>query len=79
MFEAMEKQADLFGAKTNLPTGFRYQPDVLDEHEEKLLVQHISEQDLAPFEFHGFLGKRRVVYFGYRYDFGGGGLNSPSA
>jgi alkylated DNA repair dioxygenase AlkB len=29
---------------------------------------------LAPFEFHGFLGKRRVVYFGYRYDFGGGGL-----
>jgi len=74
----MEKQADLFGAKTNLPAGFRYRLDVLDEREEQLLVQHISEQDLAPFEFHGFLGKRRVVYFGYRYDFGGGGLKTGS-
>ena len=26
------------------------------------------------FEFHGFTGKRRVVSFGWRYDFNGGGL-----
>ena len=26
------------------------------------------------FEFHGFLGKRRTVSFGWRYDFNGGGL-----
>jgi len=26
------------------------------------------------FEFHGFKGKRRVVWFGWRYDFNGGGL-----
>jgi len=74
----MEKQADLFGRRANLPAGFRYQPEVLDEREEQLLAQHIAEQDLAPFEFHGFLGKRRVVYFGYRYDFGGGGLKTGS-
>jgi alkylated DNA repair dioxygenase AlkB len=26
------------------------------------------------FEFHGFTGKRRIVSFGWRYDFNGGGL-----
>jgi alkylated DNA repair dioxygenase AlkB len=26
------------------------------------------------FEFHGFSGKRRIVSFGWRYDFNGGGL-----
>ena len=70
VFEAMEKQADLFGAKTNLPTGFRYQPDILDDRDERRLVQHIAEQDLAPFEFHGFLGKRRIVSYGWKYDYG---------
>jgi alkylated DNA repair dioxygenase AlkB len=69
-----ENQRDLFGNATSLPAGFRYQPDVLDEREEQRLAERIAEQDLAPFEFHGFLGKRRVVYFGHRYDFGGGGL-----
>jgi alkylated DNA repair dioxygenase AlkB len=29
---------------------------------------------LKEFEFHGFLGKRRVVWFGWHYDFNGGGL-----
>lgn len=70
----MEKQADLFGKRSSLPQGFRYQPELLDEREEKELAQRIAQQDLARFEFHGFLGKRRVVYFGHRYDFGGGGL-----
>jgi alkylated DNA repair dioxygenase AlkB len=28
----------------------------------------------APFEFHGFAGKRRVLSFGWRYDFNTGGL-----
>lgn len=74
----MENQADLFGKQTNLPEGFQYQPDVLDASEEQRLTRHIAEQDLAPFDFHGFLGKRRVAYFGYRYDFGGGGLKTGS-
>ena len=78
VFEAMENQADLFKKGAGVPAGFRYQPDILDEREERRLTEHIAQQDLAPFEFHGFLGKRRVVYFGYRYDFGGGGLKTGS-
>lgn len=71
-----EHQIDLFGTNPNLPAGFRYESNIVTEREEQQLAQHIAEQDLAPFEFHGFLGKRRVVYFGYRYDFGGGGLKT---
>lgn len=69
-----EGQADLFERKTNLPAGFRYHPDLLGEDEERRLVQHFAALNFVPFEFHGFLGKRRVVPFGWRYNFGGGGL-----
>src|SRR5262245_66426796 len=69
-----EGQADLFGKRANVPAGFRYQPELLTEAGERELIQHIEPLDFAPFEFHGFLGKRRVVSFGWRYDFGGGGL-----
>jgi hypothetical protein len=34
-------------------------------------VQYIEK---LPFEFHGFTGKRRIVSFGWRYDFNGGVL-----
>ena len=68
-----EGQADLFEKRTSLPPGFRYQPGLLTPPEERLLVQHLAELSFAPFEFHGFLGKRRVVFFGWRYDFSGGG------
>ncbi len=33
------------------------------------LLQRLPELDFKPFEFRGQLGKRRVVYFGWRYDF----------
>ncbi len=68
-----EHQADLFGNQTDLPAGFRYLPGLIDEDEEQTLAQHIAEQNLAPFEFHGFLGKRRVISFGHRYQYGAGG------
>ena len=68
-----ETQADLFKNAANLPAGFRYRPGLLDEREEQQLAHHIAEQNLAPFEFHGFLGKRRVVSFGHRYQYGAGG------
>jgi alkylated DNA repair dioxygenase AlkB len=51
------------------PEGFRYQAEMLSPDEEKELVEHIRELSLKEFEFHGFTGKRRVVYFGWRYDF----------
>ena len=37
-------------------------------------MHHFQELEFKPFEFHGFLGKRRIVSFGWRYDFSGGGL-----
>jgi hypothetical protein len=68
-----EDQVDLFGISPTHPAGFRYLPNLVDERGERQLAQHIAEQNLAPFEFHGFLGKRRVVSFGHRYEFGAGG------
>jgi alkylated DNA repair dioxygenase AlkB len=67
--------ADLFDApQAELPEGFRYRPDLISEDEERVLVEHIAGLPLKEFEFQGFLGKRRIVSFGWRYDFNGGGL-----
>jgi len=57
-----------------MPEGFRYAPDVIDAAEEARLVAAFAGLPFKEFEFHGFFGKRRVVSFGYRYDFNGGGL-----
>jgi hypothetical protein len=50
--------------------GFAYQPDLVPPDLERALVGHFAALDFKEFEFHGFLGKRRVVSFGGRYDFG---------
>ena len=69
-----QDHADLFQRPASLPTGFRYQPGLLAEEVERGLVAELERLSYRPFEFHGFLGKRQVVSFGWRYDFGGGGL-----
>ena len=53
----------------NPPEGFRYQTEVVPLEQERELVEQIRELPLKEFEFHGYLGKRRVMYFGWRYDF----------
>jgi alkylated DNA repair dioxygenase AlkB len=58
----------------SMPAGFRYAPEVIDADEEARLVAAFADLPFKEFEFHGFLGKRRVVSFGFRYDFNGGGL-----
>jgi alkylated DNA repair dioxygenase AlkB len=60
--------------KDNLPEGFRYQFDVITSAEEQLLLEDVKRLPFRAFEFHGFTGKRRVVSYGWRYDFNGGGL-----
>ncbi len=67
--EAEADQLSLFEVNPDLPDGFRYRPDVLDEDEERALVAEIARLPFKAFEFHGFSGKRRVVSFGWRYDF----------
>jgi alkylated DNA repair dioxygenase AlkB len=66
---AMSSQLSLFKHQLELPEGFRYHPDVLDEEEEHTLVGEVKHLPFKEFEFHGFSGKRRVVSFGWQYDF----------
>jgi alkylated DNA repair dioxygenase AlkB len=59
----------LFGPESALPAGLRYATDLLSPEEERALVERFAELPFKAFEFQGFLGKRRVVSFGWRYDF----------
>jgi alkylated DNA repair dioxygenase AlkB len=70
-------QPDLFATATAsaLPDGFRYRADFIDVSEERELIAEFEQIEFAPFEFHGFQGKRRVASFGWRYDFNQGGLH----
>ena len=65
-------------APAAMPAGFRYAPDVIDAAEEARLVAAFADLPFKEFEFHGFLGKRRVVSFGLRYDFNRGGLQKTT-
>lgn len=51
--------------------GFRYQPDLLDQADEQALLTHLRTLPFREFEFHGYTGKRRVVSFGWKYQFSG--------
>jgi alkylated DNA repair dioxygenase AlkB len=51
------------------PEGFVYQPDFLAPEEEEQLLRIIRQLDFHPFDFHGYLAKRRIVEYGYAYDF----------
>ena len=66
-------QPDLF-AGAALPDGFRYQPEFLTPEDEAALLAHMPELDFQAFDFQGYKGLRRVVYFGWRYDFTAGKL-----
>jgi alkylated DNA repair dioxygenase AlkB len=69
-------QSDLFAPASELPAGFAYREDVISLAEEQAMIERFEELPFKPFEFHGFLGKRRVVSFGWRYDFAGGTLRN---
>jgi alkylated DNA repair dioxygenase AlkB len=67
-------QRSLLEPVPRLPAGFNYRPDLLSAEEERTLVQAMNHLPFKEFEFRGFLGKRRVVSYGWRYDYNGGGL-----
>ena len=52
-----------------LPEGFRYEADVLSREDERALLEQVRTLPFREFEFHGHLGKRRTVSFGWGYDF----------
>ena len=57
------------------PEGFRYEEELILPGEESSLVHKIEKLPLKEFKFHGYTGKRRVVSFGWHYDFGSFSLN----
>jgi alkylated DNA repair dioxygenase AlkB len=57
------------------PEGFRYQPAVISGDVEQQLLARFQQLPFREFEFHGYTGKRRVISFGWQYDFGKRRLN----
>jgi alkylated DNA repair dioxygenase AlkB len=68
MLRVMPAQLALFDDPA-LPEGFRYQPQFLSREEEAALITRFADLPFKPFEFQQYLGKRKVVYFGFRYDY----------
>jgi alkylated DNA repair dioxygenase AlkB len=65
----MHNELTLFGTQRALPEGFKYQPDVVSPSDEQTLLDRVRELPFQSFEFQGYVGKRRVVSYGWRYDF----------
>jgi len=59
----------LFQELSRMPEGFRYEQKFLRPDEERTLISTFEHLPFREFEFRGFLGKRRTVSFGWRYDF----------
>jgi alkylated DNA repair dioxygenase AlkB len=57
-----------------MPEGLAYAPELIAQDAERELVEHMRDLPFAPFEFQGFVGKRRTVSFGWQYRFDGSGL-----
>jgi alkylated DNA repair dioxygenase AlkB len=62
-------QLSLLEPPPTVPQGFAYRPELVSREEEAALIGAVRELPFREFEFHGFLGKRRTVSFGLRYDF----------
>ena len=66
-----DKAGGGLGAVRELPEGFRYRPEFVSTADEVALLARVRELPFREFEFHGYLGRRRVVSFGWHYDFSG--------
>jgi alkylated DNA repair dioxygenase AlkB len=62
-------QDTLFRDLAPFPEGFRYEENLLSPDHERTLIASFKRLPFREFEFRGFLGKRRTVSFGWRYDF----------
>lgn len=55
----------------DLPEGFRYHQELIDRTNEEFLLSRVRKLPFREFEFHGYKGLRRVISFGWHYDFTG--------
>ena len=60
-------QADLFADP--LIAGLEYREDFIARDEERDLLAHLEDMDVAPFRFQGWTGNRKTKSYGWRYDF----------
>jgi alkylated DNA repair dioxygenase AlkB len=51
--------------------GFSYRDKLFTTAQERNFIGIFESLPFKPFEFHGYLGNRRVVSFGWRYDYAG--------
>ena len=61
-------QLSFFESLPSLPEGLQYRAELVSPDEEAELLKHFRELDFREYEFHGYLGKRRVVSFGLHYE-----------
>jgi alkylated DNA repair protein (DNA oxidative demethylase) len=54
---------------TPLIAGLDYREEVISEADERELIERLSALDLSPFRFQGWVGNRKTMSFGWRYDF----------
>ena len=59
-------QTSLFARHHLLPKGFDHKDEVLSPDRECVLVGQFAQLPFKEFEFRGFLGRRRMVSFGWR-------------
>jgi alkylated DNA repair dioxygenase AlkB len=52
-----------------LPEGFLYHEDFLDQSEETRILDVIPSLEFESFQYKGFTAKRRVIAWGWSYDF----------
>src|SRR5207237_2878217 len=53
----------------DLPDGLIYRPALLTELEQTELINTIETLQFQAFNFHGYRAKRRVIQFGFQYNF----------
>ena len=78
MTTANAQVGDLFGDPGSAPGGFANHSNAFSRAEEAGLVTQFEALPFKPFEFHGYLGNRRTVSYGFHYDYSGRTLRETS-
>src|SRR5687768_8009300 len=63
------------GTESPPPEGFKYVEELVLPELEAELIREIEQLPLKEFEFQVYTGQRRVVSYGWHYDFGSFSLN----
>jgi len=66
---APKLQPGLFETASELPSGVSYLPRVVSDEESRALIPRFETLPFKPFAFHGYFASRRIVSFGWRYDY----------